>query len=115
MAVCDWTLERNRKLNKKPDNRRSRESRSSAKYNSKACPSFIVHVSHSSIAISSLPNFNKHLDSVNMSLAEFVSGGAFGSALLVSGVYIPEVIKAQMVFSNNHMLMVFLGASATSA
>ena len=51
----------------------------------------------------------------SMKVFEFASGCAFGAALLASGVYLPEVIHAQMNFSNNHMLMVFLGASATSA
>lgn len=46
---------------------------------------------------------------------ELVSGCAFGSALLTSGVYLPVIIKEQMLFANNHMLMVFLSASASSA
>lgn len=47
--------------------------------------------------------------------AEFASGTIFGIALLVSGVYAPGIIQAQMLFTNLHMLQVFLGGSATSA
>jgi hypothetical protein len=50
-----------------------------------------------------------------MSLAEFTSGAIFGTALLGAGVYNPSIIKAQMDFSSNTMITVFLGASATSA
>jgi len=49
-----------------------------------------------------------------MLLSEFIAGAAFGAALLGSGVYVPEVVKGQMSFTVNSMLMVFLGASATS-
>lgn len=47
--------------------------------------------------------------------AEFASGAVFGVALLASGVYAPQIIQAQMLFQNLHMLQVFLGGSATSA
>lgn len=47
--------------------------------------------------------------------AEAASGAVFGTALFASGVYAPEIIKAQMLFHNTHMLQVFLGGSATSA
>lgn len=47
--------------------------------------------------------------------SEYISGLAFGSALVGSGVYLPEIIKGQMNFSVNSMLMVFMGASATSS
>lgn len=50
-----------------------------------------------------------------MSLAEFVSGALFASGLVGAGVYDPAIIKAQMNFSSNTMITVFLGASATSA
>lgn len=48
-------------------------------------------------------------------VAESASGAAFGAALLISGVHLPDIIKAQMLFTNTHMLQVFLGGSATSA
>ena len=50
-----------------------------------------------------------------MSFFEFTSGAIFGAALFGAGVYAPGIIKAQMTFSSNVMIVVFLGASATSA
>lgn len=48
-------------------------------------------------------------------LSESASGAIFGAALLLSGVYVPQIIQAQMLFHHSHMLQVFLGGSATSA
>lgn len=44
-----------------------------------------------------------------------LSGAVFGSALLLSGVYSPTIILAQLELSDFYMLKVFLTASGSSA
>ncbi|KAK3686492.1 hypothetical protein LTR37_019777 [Vermiconidia calcicola] len=51
----------------------------------------------------------------NMSLSEFASGALFAVGLFASGVYSPNVIRSQMDFSSNVMIMTMMGASAVSA
>lgn len=48
-------------------------------------------------------------------IASSVAGATFGSALTVSGVYLPSVILAQMELRDFHMVKVFLTASSLSA
>ena len=78
--------------------------------------SFRFHKRHKAVHLSFMRRKLYHGLGLTMdSLAEFASGALFGGALLGAGVYEPSIIKAQMDFSNNTMLTVFLGASATSA
>ena len=51
----------------------------------------------------------------DMSLSEFASGALFAVGLFASGVYSPNVIRSQMDFSSNVMIMTMMGASAVSA
>lgn len=48
-------------------------------------------------------------------LPSTITGGLFGAALTVSGVYLPPTIISQMQLQDFHMLSVFLTASSTSA
>ncbi|KAK5167037.1 uncharacterized protein LTR77_007766 [Saxophila tyrrhenica] len=51
----------------------------------------------------------------SMQLSEFASGALFAVGLFSSGVYRPEVIKAQFSFSSNVMITTMMAASAASA
>ncbi|RMZ23294.1 hypothetical protein D0859_12674 [Hortaea werneckii] len=48
-------------------------------------------------------------------VAAALTGGLFGSALAISGVANPRIILDQLQFTNFHMLLTFLTASACSA
>jgi len=52
---------------------------------------------------------------MNSHLAAAVTGGLFGSALTISGVANPRIILDQLHFTDFHMLLTFLTASACSA
>jgi hypothetical protein len=47
--------------------------------------------------------------------ANLSRGVIFGSALTLSGVYLPSVIVGQLALRDFHMLQAFLTASAASA
>jgi hypothetical protein len=48
-------------------------------------------------------------------LLSSIAGSVFGSALTLSGVYLPSVILQQLQMRDFHMLKVFLSASSVSA
>lgn len=47
-------------------------------------------------------------------ISSALTGGLFGAALTVSGVYLPNTIISQMKLQDFHMLKVFLTASSVS-
>lgn len=51
---------------------------------------------------------------MHASLAAALTGGLFGSALTIAGVASPQVIMDQLQFTDFHMLLTFLSASACS-
>ncbi|KAF2760304.1 hypothetical protein EJ05DRAFT_498267 [Pseudovirgaria hyperparasitica] len=67
---------------------------------------------HLQILLSSAPS---HPSGMGELWRTALCGTAFGAALTYSGVFIPEVIMAQMKFQNFHMMRVFLTATASSA
>ncbi|KAI6785197.1 uncharacterized protein J7T54_006839 [Emericellopsis cladophorae] len=48
-------------------------------------------------------------------MATFLSGAAFGAAMLAAGFYNPAIVLAQLKFENSHMIQAFLAATAASA
>lgn len=47
-------------------------------------------------------------------MATFLSGAAFGAAMLATGFYNPAIVLSQLKFENSHMLQAFITATATS-
>jgi hypothetical protein len=47
-------------------------------------------------------------------MTSFLSGAAFGAAMLAAGFHHPSIVISQLKFENFHMIQAFLTATASS-